>query len=103
MDIIALAVPLAAVFVLTNLCGASFACSPRFALNTGACFSPLLVCLLCHHLVMFAHGFGFPFADATSQKLGTVRFPDVDPIHEEIEHTDITPVKIHVKLTTRQP
>src|SRR5579859_3510887 len=102
MDIFALAIPLAAVFGLTNLCGASFACSPRFALNTGAGLSPLLACLLCHHLVMFAHGFGFPFADAISQELGAVRFPDVDPIHEEGEHTDITPVKIHVKLAARQ-
>src|SRR5260370_650182 len=47
--------------VSTNLCGLSFACSPCFALNTGADLSPLLACLFCHHFVMFAHGIGFPF------------------------------------------
>ena len=45
MDLLALAIPLAAVFVLTNLCGLSFACSPCFALNTGACLLPLLASL----------------------------------------------------------
>src|SRR5437764_15082270 len=102
MDLLALAIPLAAVFVLTNFCGSSFACSPRFALTTGACLLPLLTGLLCQHLIVFAHGFGFPFTDATSQKLRTVRFPDVDPIHEEVKHTDIASVEIHLKRTTRQ-
>src|SRR6266536_5002271 len=102
MNILALAIPLAAVFILTNLCGSSFACSPRFALNTGADLSPLLTRLLCHHLIVFAHGFGFPFTHATSQKLRTVRFPNVDPIHEEIKYTDIATVKIDLKLAARQ-
>src|SRR6266700_1712659 len=102
MDLLTLSIPLATVFVLTNLCGSSFTCSPRFALNTGACLLPLLMCLFCQQLIMFAHGFGFPFTDATSQKLRTVRFPNVDPIYEEIEHTDITSIKIHVKFAPRQ-
>ena len=102
MDLLALAIPLAAVFVLTNLCGLSFACSPYFALNTSADLSPLLACLFCHHFVMFVHGIGFPFTDAISQKLRAVCLSDIDPIHEEVEHTDIAPVKIHVKRAARQ-
>src|SRR5438067_773161 len=102
MDLLALAVPLAAVFVLTNLCRSSFTRSPRFALNTGTCLLTLLTRLLCHYLIVFAHGFGFPFTDATSQKLRTVRFSNVDPIHEKVEYADVSPVVIHLKRAARQ-
>src|SRR3989442_10854200 len=50
-------------------------------------------------LIVFAHGSGFPFADAAAHQLWTVGFPNVDAIHKEVEHTDITPIKIDRKST----
>ena len=99
MDILALAVPLPAVFGLTNLCGSAFARSPCFALDAGACLLPLLAGDLGLHLVVFTHGSGFPFADATSHELWAVGFPDVDPLYEEVEHTHVPSVVIHLKLS----
>ena len=98
MDVLALAVPLTAVFGLTNLCGSSFACESRFALDAGACLLPLLAGKMRHHLIVFAHGSGFPFADSTAHQLGTIGFPYVHPLHEEVEHTDIAPVEIRLFL-----
>jgi hypothetical protein len=40
---------------------------------------------------------------STSQKLGTVGFPNVDPLHEEVKHTAIAPVEIHLKLAALEP
>ncbi len=55
------------------------------------------------HLVMFAHGFGFPFADTASHELGTVGFPDVAPLDEKVEHAHVPPVVIHLKLAALEP
>src|SRR5258708_3587875 len=41
---------------------------------------------------------------STSSWMGsTVGFPNVDPIHEEVEHTHIAPVVIHLKLAASEP
>lgn len=79
MNIFPLAIPLTAVFDVTNLGGSAFARESSFALGTSACLLSLLVSLLCQQLVVLAHGTGFPLADVPVQKLGTVGFPDVDP------------------------
>src|SRR6266700_2269227 len=40
---------------------------------------------------------------ATSHELWTVGFADVDALHEDIEHTHVSPVVIHHKGAARQP
>src|SRR2546421_12901104 len=103
MNVLALAVPLTAVFGLTNLCGSSFACLPCFVLDASTDLSPLLACGIRLDLVVFTHRSGLPLTDTASQKLGTVGFPDVHPFHEEIEHTDIAPIVIHLELAPLEP
>src|SRR6266496_3630807 len=100
MNVFPLTVPLAALFGLTNLCGSSFACSPRFALDAGANRLPLLSGDLGLHFIVFAHGSSFPFADATAHQLWAVGFSNVDAIREEVEHADIASVKVHLELAS---
>src|SRR5581483_605291 len=103
MDLLSLAVPLTPAFHLTNLCVSAFASTPSFVLD--ACASPLPLrprqCFLL--LVVFAHGSGFPFTDSTSHQLRAVGFPYIRAINKEIEHADITPVKVHFKLPASKP
>src|SRR6266516_4715065 len=40
---------------------------------------------------------------ATSQQLWAVGFADIDALHEEVEHTHVSPVVIHLKGAARQP
>src|SRR6266516_480063 len=40
---------------------------------------------------------------ATSHELWTVGFADIDALHEEVEHTLVSPVVIHLKGAARQP
>lgn len=103
MDVLPLAIPLTRLLTCANLCTSAFARVPRFVLDVGACFASLRTCGFRLDLVMFPHGSGFPFTDAASHQLGTVGFPNVDPIHEEVEHTHIAAVVIHLKLATREP
>src|SRR5262245_4287830 len=98
MNVFPLTVPLTVLFSLTNLCGSVFACSSRFALDAGTNRLPLLSGDLGSRLIVFAHGSGFPFADTTAHQLWAVGFPDVFSLDEQIEHTDITAIVIHLKL-----
>src|SRR5437588_3280385 len=103
MDILSLAIPLTAVLACSNLCAAAFARVPRFLLSAGTCLLALLAGDPSHHLVVFTHRSGFPFTDAASHQLGTVGFPNVDPLHEEVEHAHIAPVVIQLELAASEP
>src|SRR5258706_432917 len=77
MHVLALAIPLTRLLTCSNLCASAFARGCRFILNASPDWQPLGARLPCHHLVVFAHGFGFPFTDATSHELGAVGFSDI--------------------------
>src|SRR5436305_7658152 len=103
MNVLPLAIPLTVLLDLANLCAAATARGPRFFLNASADLSPLFARGLSLDLVLFAHGSGFPFTDAASHELGAVGFPDVAPLDKEVEHADIAPVEIHLKLAALEP
>src|SRR5713101_2565518 len=102
MDVGPLAIPLPALLALTDT-RAAVAVGPRFVLYARACLVPLGAGGFRLALVMFAHGSGFPCTDAASHQTWAVGFPNVDPIHEEGEHTHIAPVEIPLKLAARKP
>src|SRR5258708_2133921 len=104
MNVFPLAIPLAALLICSNLCGSSLAASfLRFVLDVSTDLSPLLARNLGLGLVVFTHGSGFPLTDTTSHELWTVGFADVDALHEEVKHTHVSPVVIHLKGAARQP
>ena len=49
--------------------------------------------------VVCAHGSGFPLTDATSHQLWAVGFPDIVPLHKEVEHPHVPSIVIHFKLS----
>src|SRR5216684_1108187 len=103
MHVFPLAIPLTALLDLTDTRAAAFAVCPRFVLHASACLVPLFAGGFRLDLVMFAHSSGFPCTDAASHQTWAVGFPNVDPIHEEGEHTHIAPVEIPLKLAARKP
>src|SRR5713101_2053798 len=103
MDLLSLAVPLTPTFHLTNLCVSAFASTPCFFLDACAGLLPLRPRQRFLLLVVFAHGFGFPFADAASHELRAVGFPQIGAVNKEIEHTDIAPVVVQFKLPACKP
>src|SRR5712692_7593634 len=82
MNVFPLAIPLTAVFGLTNLCGSSFPGLSCFTLDASAYLLPLGASDSVLHLIVFAHRFGFPLTDAASHKLWTVGFSHVDSLYE---------------------
>src|SRR6266566_2668587 len=103
MHVLALAIPLTRLLTCSNLCASAFARRCRFVLNASPNLQPLGARLPCHHLVVFAHGFGFPFTDATSHELGTVGFSDIATFDEQVEHAHIPPVIIHLEFAALEP
>src|SRR5712691_7030480 len=104
MNVFSLAVPLAALLTRSNLCCSQLAASLlRFVLNVSTDLSSLGTRTLGLGLVVFPHGSGFPLTDTTSHQLWAVGFADVDALHEDIEHTHVSPVVIHLKGAARQP
>src|SRR5262249_44287882 len=99
MHVCPLAIPLPALFGVTDGGGSAFARGPRFALHTSADLSPMLAGEPGVRRIVFAHGSGFPLTDATSHKLGAVGFPDIFPLHKEVEHTHVPSIVIHLKLS----
>src|SRR6266487_4429363 len=89
MHVLALAIPLTRLLTCSNLCTSAFARGCGFILNTNPDLSPLLAGDLSLHLVVFAHGSGFPFTDAT--------------FHEQVEHAHIPPIVIHLELAALEP
>src|SRR5260221_10211787 len=103
MHVLALAIPLTRLLTCSELCASAFARGCRFILNASPDLQPLGARLPCHHLVVFAHGFGFPFTDATSHELGAVGFSDIATFYEQVEHTHVTPIVIHLELAALEP
>src|SRR5712692_6501566 len=103
MDLLSLAIPLTPTFHLTNLCVSAFASTPCFFLDACASLLPLCPRQRFLRLVVFAHGSGFPFTDATSHELRAVGFPQIGAINKEIEDADIAPVIVHFKLPASKP
>jgi hypothetical protein len=100
MDVFSLAIPLTALFGLTNLGGSSFAGLSCFTLDVGAHLSSFFACDFRLFLVVFAHRSSFPLTDAASHKRWTVGFSHIHALNEEIQHTQISSVVVHLKLTT---
>ena len=84
-----LAIPLPALLGVTDGGGSAFARGPRFALDTRADLSPVLVGDPGVRRVVCAHGSGFPLTDATSHQLWAVGFPDIVPLHKAASWTQI--------------
>src|SRR5256884_9440262 len=103
MNILPLAIPLTAVLTCSNLSASAFASRKRFALNASTDLLPLSPCDLGLGLILFAHGPGFPLTDTSSHQLWAVGFPNIDPIHEEVEHSHIAAVVIHLKPPALEP
>src|SRR6266566_5361701 len=104
MNVLPLSIPLAALLICSNLCCSQLAASLlRFVLDVSTNLSPLLAGNLGLGLVVFPHGSSVPLTDTTSHQLWTVGFADVDALHEDIEHTHVSPVVIHLKGAARQP
>src|SRR5258708_29113225 len=104
MNIFPLAIPLAALLTRSNLCTSTLAASLlRFVLNVRTDLSPLGTRNLGLGLVVFTRGSSFPLTDTTSHELWTVGFADIDALHEEVKHTHVSPVVIHLKGAARQP
>src|SRR5713226_1420218 len=103
MNVLALAIPLTRLLTCSNLCASAFARVSRFVLNASADWQPLLAGDLGEAAVVFAHGSGSPFTDATSYELGTVGFSDVAAFNEEVEHAHVPPVVIHLELAALEP
>ena len=89
MNLFSLAIPLTAVFSLTNLCGSSFPRLSCFTLNACADRSSLFSGDPGLLLVLFAHHSRFPLAHATSHELWTVGFPNIFPFNKKIQDTHI--------------
>src|SRR2546421_9759234 len=103
MNVAALAIPLTGLFTCTNLCAAATACSPCFILNTSTNGQPLFTGDSGLFLIVFAHGSGFPLADAAPHQPGAVGFPNIFPLDKKIQDAHIAAVVIQVKLTAPEP
>src|SRR5258708_8871091 len=100
MAVFSLAIPLTALFGLTNLGGSSFAGLSCFTLDVGAHLSSFFACDFRLFLVVFAHRSSFPLTDAAPHKRWTVGFSHIHALNQEIQHTQISSVVVHLKLTT---
>src|SRR5258706_11957869 len=103
MNVWALAIPLTGLVDLTNLCASATACCPCFVLNTSTNGQPLLTGGSHLFLIVFAHGSGFPLADAAPHQLWAVGFPNIFPLDKNIQDAHIAAVVVQVKLTAPEP
>src|SRR5467141_696005 len=99
MHVYPLAIPLPALLGVPDGGGSAFTSSPRFALHTSADLSPVLAGEPGVRRVVFPHGSGFPFTDATSHQLWAVGFPDIFSRNKEVEHPHVPSIVIHLKLS----
>src|SRR6266571_4123630 len=102
MNVLALAIPLTRLLTYANLCTAAAACRSCLVLNTSTNGQPLFTGDLRLLLVVFAHGSGFPLADAPPHKPGAVGFPNIFPLDKNIQDAHIPSVVIQIKLTASQ-
>jgi len=103
MDVFSLAIPLTALFSLTNLGRFSFAGLSCFTLDASANLLSLPACDFRLGLVMFAHRSGFPLTHAASHKCRAIGFSQVHALDEEIQHAQIATVVIHFELSALEP
>src|SRR5690242_20591702 len=103
MNVLALAIPLTRLFTCPNLGTSPAASCPCFVLNAGTDWQSLLAGDLCLLLVVFAHGSGFPLADAAPHQLWAVGFSNIGAIDKDVEHSHVPSVVVQVKLTALEP
>src|SRR5712691_1560620 len=102
MNVAALAIPLTGLFTCSNLCAAATACCPCFVLNTSTNGQPLFTGDSGLFLIVFAHGSGFPLADAAPHQLWAVGFPNIFPLDKNIQDAHIAAVIIHIEHPARK-
>src|SRR5262245_11082560 len=103
MNVLALAIPLTCLFTCPNLGTSAAASCPGFVLNAGSDWQSLLAGDSGLFLVVFAHGFGFPLADALPHQLWAIGFSNIGAIDKDVEHSHVPCVVVQVELAALEP